>query len=140
MVRTLCGISLLLLTWTPQLHAENQLPNQQSALPSLQLNALSATRERPLFAPTRRKSQPPPVAAASNSETQKVQKPQLTLRGIIVSPRQILVLLRNDSTSESVTVRDGDMIGRWHVLVDSNYSVKLKDGAEEMTLEMFAEP
>ena len=57
-----------------------------------------------------------------------------------MSPLQTLVLLRDNSTSESLTVRAGDMIGRWRVLVNSNYSVILKNGTDEIKLEMFGEP
>ena len=73
-------------------------------------------------------------------QAQALQKPQLQLTGIIVSPWETLVLLRNPATSESVTIHPGEAIGRWHVRVDSNDTVTLKDGAEEITLEMFAGP
>jgi len=137
MTRILCGLALLLM-WSLELRGQDQLSNQRTALPSLRLESLSATRERPLFAPARRKSQQIPVSAPSNIEA-RAQKPQLTLRGIIVTPAQTLVLLRDNATSELVTVPAGGTVGRWHVLVDSNYSVKLQDGAEEMKLEMFVE-
>ena len=139
MMRLYVGLWLLFVG-SFQLYAEEQPPLERSALPMLQLESLSATRDRPLFAPARRKSLPPAQAPAPSPDVAKVQKPQLTLRGIIVSPAQTLVLLRDNSTSESVTVPAGGTIGRWQVLVDSNYGVKLKDGAEEIKLEMFAGP
>lgn len=139
----------LLLTWSPCLHAQEQgldhLPNEpHSALPWLSLDSLSATRERPLFAPDRRKPAPPPPVGSNRPEAlpqaQAPQKPQLRLTGVIVSPWETLVLLRNPATSESVTIHPGETFGRWHVLVESNDTVTLKDGAEEITLEMFAGP
>jgi hypothetical protein len=130
----------LLFGWNLQLHAEEPPAAATSALPSLRLESLSATRERPLFAPARRRPTPLALPVTSNPDVAKVREPQLTLRGIIVSPLGTRVLLRDDSTSESVTVHAGNTIGRWHVLVDSNYSVKLKDGADEIKLEMFAAP
>jgi general secretion pathway protein N len=138
MTRIPCGLALLLVL-SLELNAQDQSSNQRTALPSLRLEQLSATRERPLFAPGRRKSQQMAVSAPTNVDASRVQKQQLTLRGIIVTPAQTLVLLRDDATSELVTVPAGGVVGRWHVLVDSNYSVRLKDGAEEIKLEMFVE-
>jgi general secretion pathway protein N len=138
---------VLLMMWSSCLHAEEQLPNERrSALRWLKLDSLSATRERPLFAPDRRQPAPPPVATAPGHpepltpQAQGPQKPQLVLTGIIVSPAETTVLLRDPSTSESVVVHAGDTVGHWRVLVDSNYAVTLKDGAREFRLEMFAEP
>ena len=73
-------------------------------------------------------------------QAQGPQKPQLMLTGIIVSPAETTVLLRDPATSELVTVHPGDTVGHWRVLVDLNYTVTLKDGPEEIKLEMFAEP
>jgi len=138
MTRILWGLALLLV-WGRGLQAEDQLPNQRTALPSLRLESLSATRERPLFVPARRKPQQTSASAPTTIEAPRNQKPQLTLRGIIITPQQTLVLLRDNATSELMTVPAGSTIGRWRVLVDSNYSVKLRDGAEEIKLEMFVE-
>jgi hypothetical protein len=138
MTRILCSLALLLML-SLTLKAEEQWSNKQTALPSLRLESLSATRERPLFVPGRRKTPQAPISMPTNVEGLKNQKAQLTLRGIIVTPLQTLVLLRDNSTSELVTVPANGAVGRWHVLVDSNYSVKLKDGAEEIKLEMFAD-
>ena len=137
MTRILWSLALLLML-SLTLKAEEQWSNKRTALPSLRLESLSATRERPLFVPGRRKTPQVPIFLP-NVEGEKAQKRQRTLRGIIVTPLQTLVLLRDNSTSELVTVPANGTVGRWHVLVDSSYSVKLKDGAEEIKLEMFAE-
>ena len=138
--------------WSHSLHAQDQAQNPSpnethSALPWLSLDTLSATRERPLFDPDRRKPAPPPppvVALPSPAEAvtqaQAQQKPQLELTGIVINPTETLVLLRNALTSESVAIHPGDSVGRWRVFVDTNYTVMLKDGAEEFRLEMFAGP
>ena len=127
--------------------AQNESPKEaNSALPWLKLEALSATRERPLFAPDRRKPSPPPVARAAPNpaesavKVQVQQKPQLQLTGIVVSPAQTIVLLRNSVTSRSVKTHSGESVGPWRVLVDSNYTVILKNGRRAFKLEMFAEP
>ncbi len=129
--------------WGLGLHAEERSPGEESALPGLQLDALSATRDRPLFAPDRRKAAPPSAVLPQNSSveaSEQAHKPQLILTGIIVSSSQVTVLLQDAGTSESVAVRSGETVGPWRVLVDSNYSVKLKGDAEEFELHMFAQP
>src|SRR5215470_15171533 len=101
MRRFICCLFALL--WSATLHAQDQaqqgpLEASPSALPGLSLESLSATRDRPLFAPDRRKPVPPPVAAAVPNPEQaapaspKPQTPQLELTGIIVSPSETIVL------------------------------------------------
>jgi general secretion pathway protein N len=138
-------IVLVLLLKLP-LYAEEAPPNDESALPWLRLDELSATRDRPLFAPDRRKN--PAVSALplnnapeEKDEPKQAKKPQLVLTGIIVSSSsETIALLRDNNTSESFAVRSGETIGRWRVLVETNHSVKLQDGAREVELEMFPEP
>jgi hypothetical protein len=131
------------LIWTLPLHAQEQPPKEQSALPWLELDALSATRDRPLFAPTRRKAMPPPVLQTKPEVREVVQqsrKPHLTLTGIIASSSETIALLRDTSTSESIAVHSGETVGRWRVVINADHSVKLQDGSDEIQLEMFAEP
>jgi hypothetical protein len=131
--------------WSSGPHAEDQLPNERSALPWLKLDALAATRDRPLFAPSRRKPAPPPpvLAVAPNLSAPPAdlpRKPQFTLQGVIVGSGETLILLQDASTSESITVRSGDTMGKWRVFANSTYSVTLRSGDEQINLEMFAEP
>lgn len=135
----------LVLIWTFPLCAQEQPPREQSALPWLELDALSATRDRPLFAPSRRKAVPPPVLKSKPEEAREVvqqsNKPQLALTGIIASSSsESIALLRDTSTSESIAVHSGETIGRWRVVINTDHSVKLQDGSDEIELEMFAEP
>ena len=145
-----CIVLVLVMMWSNCLHAQepskNHSPNEShSALPWLNLESLSSTRERPLFARDRRKPVPPSVSAVPGHreavlQVQAPQKPNLQLTGIIQSPSETIVLLRDPATSEFVTVHPGETVGRWRVLMDSNYIVTLKDGAEEIRLEMYPEP
>jgi hypothetical protein len=136
------------------LYAQNPLQQNgqnepDSALPWLNLDSLSATRDRPLFASDRRKPPQPPIAAAATDQpaehTESVprpeapKKPQLELTGIIMSASETIVLLHDLATSESVTARAGDSIGRWRISVDSKDAVTLKDGNQELRIEMYAE-
>jgi hypothetical protein len=95
-----------------------------------------------LFVPDRRKSVAPavPVPAAEPGEERSPLKPQLILTGIIVSASQIIVLLKDTNTDQSLAVHPGETVGRWRILVDPNYAVTLKSDTGEFALEMFAEP
>ena len=156
MYRVACCVALaLLMTTAGSLHAQDshEIDRQNaphSALPWLNLDSLSATRERPLFAPDRRKPVPPPPpvivadhaanpAEVQQRQSQAAQRQQFELTGIITSNSETIVLLRDAVTSEYVTARSGDTVGRWRISVDSNEAVTLKDGAKEVRLEMFAE-
>jgi general secretion pathway protein N len=137
-MRLLVAAALLAASSAP-LHAVDKQPAPQSALPSLTLDALSATREHPLFLPSRTRATPP-AAQVANPQAPAQSKPRYSLRGIIVSGAETLVLLSDNATSEVLTLHPGDSIGRWSVVVDSNYSAKLKNGSDEVKLEMFAQP
>ena len=81
-------LALLLVAWSPALHAEQPSPDQprlRSALPWLDLKSMSSTRDRPLFAQDRRKLRPPvaPAARAQGTSAQEQKRPQMTLMGII---------------------------------------------------------
>jgi hypothetical protein len=130
-------IAALLATASAPARAEDQRPN---ALPWLKLEDLSATRERPLFAPTRRPPPPPPqpqavtVAAENPPET-----PRMVLTGIIVKPSETIVVLRNVATSETISLRSGESVGTWRVEAQNDHSVILTDGTQQFTLEMFTD-
>ena len=115
--------------------AEDQRP---SALPWLKLKDLSATRERPLFAPSRRRPPPPPPAHVAHvAPEHPPETPRMVLTGIIVKSSETIVVLRNIATSESISLRSGESVGPWRVKALSDHSVVLSDGTKEFTLELF---
>ena len=115
--------------------AEDQ---RSSALPWLKLKDLSATRERPLFAPSRRRPPPPPQPHVVNAAPEHPpETPRMVLTGIIVKPSETIVVLRNIATSESISLRSGESVGPWLVKAQSDHSVVLSDGTKEFTLELF---
>jgi general secretion pathway protein N len=122
--------------------AETAGQDQGRVLPWLKLEDLSATRDRPLFAPDRRPPPLPPVAAppaVSVAQPEEVPdtRPNLSLKGIIRQDSAILIVLEDNATSESIIVRSGDSYGRWRVIAESDDSVKLADGSEELRLTLF---
>jgi hypothetical protein len=137
------SILLLIMLGNYCLHAEDQTDRTPSAVPGLSLDALAATRDRPLFAPNRRKFIPPPLAVAPSRAAaphQQPQKPQFDLVGIIFSASGTMVLLRDTNTSDIMTTRSGESLGGWRIVVDSTYTATVTDGKQEFTLRMFAEP
>jgi hypothetical protein len=108
-----------------------------SALPWLQLKDLSATRERPLFAPTRRPPPPPQPQVVAVAPQHPPETPKMVLTGIIVKPSETIVVLRNVATSESISLRSGESVGPWQVKAQNDHSVILSDGTKQITLEMF---
>jgi len=123
------------------IHAQEQAPGYPSALPWLRLEQLSATRDRPLFTPGRRRAEPPPapdLAAAPVRIEEPTRPPQIELTGLIEETDVTIVFLR--TASETVIVRSGDKFGRWLVVAESKTSVRLTDGAEQMKLGMFKDP
>ena len=119
---------------TPPVLAEDQRP---SALPWLKLKDLSAMRERPPFAPTRRPPPPPPAQVVTVAPERPPETPRMVLTGIIEKPSETIVVLRNIATSESVSLRSGESVGPWRVKVQNDHSVVLSDGTKQFTLEMF---
>jgi hypothetical protein len=129
--------------------AQDQLPataappvaeGRTSALRWLKLEDLSATRERPLFAEDRRprRTAPPPADPVAVIEPEPEDaKPIPSLKGIIVQGSSTLVLLEDQSTSESVIVHSGDTFGPWQVVAENDHSVRLAAGTEQVVLDLF---
>ena len=80
------------------------------------LDQLGVTRDRPLFAPARRRPAPPPVVALAEPPPQPpAPPPQMSVVGIIVDENGPRAFLRPASSDKNVSVRLGDVIGGWSV-------------------------
>jgi general secretion pathway protein N len=80
------------------------------------LDRLSATRERPLFAPTRRPPPPPPPApVVQQVEAPPVPPPSLVLLGIVTEVDGARAMVRTQGSNKVVRARLGDEIGGWKV-------------------------
>jgi len=75
---------------------------------AIPLAQLSATRERPIFSPSRR---PPPVAAAAEPTTVKAL--QLTLVGTIASDQDGFGIFLDQSTKEALRLKIGEDYQGW---------------------------
>jgi hypothetical protein len=100
--------------------ALGQPPEQPTAtianpLEAQPLDRLSATRDRPLFSPTRRPTPPPPPPPPEQPPVAVVpQPPNLTLVGIVLDDEGARALIRSSATKAD-RVQIGDDIGGWKV-------------------------
>ena len=79
------------------------------------LDRLSATRERPLFSPTRRPTPPPPPPPPEAAPVAVVpQPPNVQLFGIVVDEEGARAIVRS-GTEKVDRVQIGDDIGGWKV-------------------------
>ena len=112
------------------------------ALAGIPLATLNATRERPLFLPSRRRPEAPPappalepVALPPPAPRAEEPPPRLTLLGIIRSPKTggaAVVLDEADHTS--VSLKPGDDRHGWVVQAIEGNTVTLKNGERVVSL------
>ncbi len=87
-----------------------------SPLAAQPLDRLSATRERPLFSPTRRPPPPPPpVVAAPEPPPLPPPPPDVALFGIVMDGDEAHAVVRAGPAEKIMRVRIGDDIGGWKV-------------------------
>jgi hypothetical protein len=87
-----------------------------SPLAAQPLDRLSATRERPLFSPTRRPPPPPPpVVVAPEPPPPPPPPPDVALFGIVMDGDEAHAVVRAGPAAKIMNVRVGDDIGGWKV-------------------------
>jgi general secretion pathway protein N len=130
------GIGIIVLAVWCIVGGASQLCAQQSELPTLAnpleaqaLDRLSATRDRPLFSPTRRPTPPPPPPPPEQAPVAVIpQPPNLTLVGIVLDDEGARALIRSSATKAD-RVQIGDDIGGWKVTqIDGRRLVLSLDG------------
>ena len=121
------------------------LPANANPLSALDLDSLTATRELPLFTPSRTppavveaepESEPEPVEAEIVEETDP-EPPPLELIGIVVTDAEQVVLLLDQSTGEVQRIRPGDDFQGWTVSIIDSRTVELVSEGSSQTLTMF---
>ena len=106
-----------------------ELPTMANPLAAQPLDRLSATRDRPLFSPTRRPTPPPPPPPPEQAPVAVIpQPPNLTLVGIVLDDEGARALIRSSATKAD-RVQIGDDIGGWKVAqIDGRRLVLSLDG------------
>jgi general secretion pathway protein N len=108
------------------------------------LRALSATRERPLFSPSRRPPAPviaaaPAPAAPTTAIAAKPTAPDgppLILVGTVVSAQKRVAILFNRATRQVTQVREGEEESGWRVRLVSPRSAVVEKDARSVTLDL----
>jgi len=112
------------------------LPSPLAAQP---LDRLSATRERPLFSPTRRPPPPPPpVVAAPPPPPPPPPPPDVALFGIVTDGDETQAVVRAGPAAKIMRVRVGDDIGGWKVAEIDGRRLVLSLDDRTATFMMFA--
>lgn len=108
-------------TVVPATRSEGAVPSG-NPLWSIPLSALSATRERPVFSPSRRPPPravvalpPPPQAAAPPPPPPPPEPLTLTLVGAVVSDTEAIAILFDRTNQGVVRLRSGQAYGGWVV-------------------------
>jgi general secretion pathway protein N len=107
-------------------------------------SALTATRERPLFAPTRRPPQPPVKAEAlpppppPPPPPAEPEKPQLTLVGTVTvtgEPQNIAVV-RDQATNRLVRLHVGEEVSGWSLRSVDSRTMTVAKNSQTVTLSL----
>jgi general secretion pathway protein N len=107
-----------------------------SPLAAQPLERLSATRERPLFSPTRQPPPPPPPTVAAGPPPPP-PPPDVALLAVVMDGEEACAIVRAGAAAESKRVRIGDDIGGWKVgQIEAQKLVLLLDG-RRATFTMF---
>jgi hypothetical protein len=119
-----------------------QAPALANPLAALSLDDLSATRERPLFSPTRRlpaepppAAPPPPVVAAP---APPAPVPTLALFGIIADAEGARAMVRTGASKDILRLRVGDTVESWTVARIGRTELVLQLGERTETVTLFA--
>ena len=132
----------------PQTQPRPQVPAQAPATPTAglasplavhSLDRLSATRERPLFSPSRRAPAPPPPPIV-RPPPPPPEPPNVTLVGIVMDAEEARAIVQSGSKNEVRRVRVGDDIGGWKVAQIENRRLVLKLDSRQATFSMFSGP
>jgi hypothetical protein len=108
---------------------------------AIPLSSLSATRDRPLFTPSRRPPAlpavaPPPVAVVAPPPPTEPERPQLTLVGAIVSDSGGIAIFIDQTTNEVVRLRTGDTHSGWKLRSVKGREAEFQRASETLTLAL----
>lgn len=106
----------------------------QNPLARNSLEQLAATRDRPLFSPSRRP--PPPPIARVEPPPPPPPPPQVALMGVVIDGEGVRALIRPGPMQPFVLVRVGGVVAGWHVteIEDKRLVLALDDRKATFTL------
>jgi type IV secretory pathway VirB10-like protein len=103
-------------------------------------SALTATRGRPLFAPTRRPP-PPPVKAEAlppppPPPPAEPEKPQLALVGTVTGDPQNIAVVRDQATNRLVRLHVGEAVSGWSLRSVDSRTMTVEKSSQTVTLSL----
>ena len=120
-----------------------EAPPAVSANPlwAIPLSALAATRNRPLFTPSRRPPVPvvanaPPPPAPRPAPPQVPEHPNLVLVGTVAGPSEGVAVFIDKGTKNAVRLRTGEDHSGWVLQSVDRGAVTLQKGGQSETLEL----
>lgn len=118
--------------WPPQ---AIERPNPLWAIP---MASLTATRERPIFSPSRR---PPPAAAPQQSmRGNEPNRPLLALVGTVAASPEGIAIFRDEKSKDIVRLRTGESHSGWTLTAVKAREVTLLHGPETAVLVIPSPP
>lgn len=111
-------------------------------LAALSLDHLRATRDRPLFDPTRRPPPPPvvPVVHEAVAPVTIVAPPDVVLIGIVTDQVGARAVVRNNRSGKLIRAQSGDEIEGWKVTLIEPRRLVLSHDDRSVDLALFAAP
>jgi general secretion pathway protein N len=132
----IAGLSLAAIITAARGQAPPPPPQLANPLAAQPLDGLAATRERPLFSPTRRPPPPPPPPVVRAPEPPPPPPPpNITLVGIVMDGEEARALVRTPSTI--MHARIGDDIEGWKVVQIEGRKLVLSLGDRLAEVSMF---
>ncbi len=143
-VRPIYALFAVALVGTPAARAADLTTPTQSPPHAIEnpvaatsLDQLAATRERPLFAPDRRRPTAASVVRHVEPPPPPPDQPRLSLFGVVVDTNGPRAVIRSDPVGKTLRVRLGDEVGGWRVTqIDGQRLVMSLDG-RSATVMMF---
>ena len=117
---------------TPMRNPPHALENPVAAL---SLDQLAATRERPLFAPDRRR--PTAALIIRHAEPPPPNPPRLSLSAVVVDKNAPTAVVRTDPGGKAARVRLGDEVGGWRVTQIERQRLVISLDGRSATVTMF---
>jgi hypothetical protein len=103
------------------------------------LEAMSATRDRPLFSPTRRPPPPPPqIVAAPPPPPPPPEPPSVLLVGVVMDGEEAKALVRFTAVNKVIHAKIGDDIEGWKVAQIEGRKLVLSLDGRLATFTMFS--
>jgi general secretion pathway protein N len=122
---------------------QNAPPRELSGNPlwAIPLSTLSATRERPLFTPSRRPlapavAGPPPADPVAPPAPAGPERPQLLLVGVVGSDSGGIAVFIDQATNDVVRLRTGDSRSGWKLESAKGREAQLQRNGETLTFAL----